>query len=91
MNFGVVSTFEFECYPQAPMVFFGDLIFPGERLPEVLVAADKWEAEMMSPKDLMLVVLTYLPDHGLVSQTSYKSLHTESSRSLLSAYFTTAL
>jgi len=66
VNFGVVTTFELQCYPQAPEVFCGMLVFTPDKAEAVVRAADKLDREHMGPKELVLAGLIGTPS-GVVS------------------------
>lgn len=65
-NFGVVVEFVFKLHPQRKTVYAGGLIWPAERLEEIIEVTNKWYP-LMKPNEGMMHGLARAPN-GAVSR-----------------------
>jgi len=64
-NFGVVTEFVLVLHPQRKTVFAGAIVFPGNRLENIIAFAKEWYPNV-TEKEAVLLVTTFQPD-GTVS------------------------
>lgn len=60
-NFGVVTSFELQCYPQRSTAYCGLLAYTPDKLQSVFDTLDKWEDEGFDPKSAIYAVCAARP------------------------------